>query len=125
MHDRSEWTKGDGGPKTIKNRTYKDLVEFTRPCATCGQPFSIFVTKRIASGHADSNSFALKNCEAHRRNKMAADTQELKDAIEIRDIELDVLRTKVADLEARLAKYELPAALASVQNNLQKLPWEG
>ncbi len=45
---------------------------------TCEKLFSIFVTAKIANGHADSNSFGLKNCEEHRRNKPAADLTEIE-----------------------------------------------
>src|SRR5437868_13201993 len=83
MHDRSEWTRGPSGPQTIKTasgkmRTYANLAEFKRPCATCGELFSIYVTPKIAAGHADSNSFGLKNCEKHRRNRSLADSDELE-----------------------------------------------
>lgn len=78
MHDRTEWTRGTTGPQTIKGKRYDNLTEFHRPCATCEEPFSIFVTPKIASGAADSNSFGLKNCERHRLNKSTADVDMLR-----------------------------------------------
>lgn len=78
MHDRTPWTRGPDGPKFIKNRTYRNLVEFSRPCATCQKPFSILVTNKIASGTADSNSFGLKNCPEHRRSSVRVDNTELE-----------------------------------------------
>ena len=65
MHDRSEWTRTGITVPYAKGKKY--MIEFRRPCKQCGEPFPIFVTDRIASGAADSNSFALVNCEAHRR----------------------------------------------------------
>jgi hypothetical protein len=67
MQDRSAWTRVAEGPKYIRGRDYSHLIEFRRPCSTCGEPFSIFVTRRIADGGADTNSFGLVNCDAHRR----------------------------------------------------------
>lgn len=60
MKDRASWELGA--------TDHRNLVEFSRPCATCGVVFSIFVTQRIASGMADTNNFGLRNCEKHRRS---------------------------------------------------------
>jgi hypothetical protein len=128
MHDRSEWERGTPGPKTIKGREYKNLIEFKRPCASCGEPFSIYVTSKIANGHADSNSFALKNCEKHRRNRSAADESEVETLrtanVTMRE-ELtglyEQVRTQFEELQickAKLAQYELPAALVEQAANM-------
>jgi hypothetical protein len=69
MQDRSAWTRVAEGPKYLRGRDYLHLIEFRRPCSTCGEPFSIFVTRRIADGEADTNSFGLVNCDAHRRTR--------------------------------------------------------
>jgi len=45
---------------------HRNLFEYSRPCATCGAPFSIFVTRRIAIGEASTHNFALVNCTLHR-----------------------------------------------------------
>lgn len=131
MHDRSDWTQGNGGPKTLGNRTYKNLTEFTRSCATCKKPFSIFVTGKIAAGHADSNSFGLKNCPEHRRNRSMAqgiDTDTLRMANNVMKAELEGLYARDKDLfaevqalKARLSKYELQPAMIAAQS---KMPWE-
>jgi hypothetical protein len=114
MHDRSEWTRGEHGPVKIGRKTYNNLVEFTRPCQTCSEPFAVYVTTKIANGLADSNSFALKNCPKHRRNKSATDEQEVETLrtanITMRE-ELKGLYERVHELQARLAQYELPAAM--------------
>lgn len=140
MHDRTGWTRGaSNGDVQIKNnrtgamKTYKNLVEFKRPCAMCGEPFAIYVTRKIANGEADSNSFGLKNCEQHRRSS-------------IREVqpELETLRTtnatmkselaglyergnaqfgEIQELKARLAKYELQPAMEAAARPLA-FPWE-
>jgi hypothetical protein len=71
MQDRSAWARVAEGPKYLRGRDYSHLIEFRRPCSTCGEPFSIYVTRRIADGEADTNSFGLVNCEAHRYARMA------------------------------------------------------
>ena len=120
-HDRSEWTRGRSGELQIKNRTYKDLVEFTRPCASCGKPFSIFVTSKIAAGQADSNSFGLKNCPEHRRNTRTADTSETE-ALRMAN---SVMKAELDGLYARLAQYELqPAMKARAASDGLTFPWQ-
>lgn len=139
MHSREGWERGEAGPKIIKGKTYRDLTEFKRPCQKCGTLFSIFVTGKIAAGHADSNSFALRNCEQHRRVSGAANTElsQLRGAHDTMTAELEGLYSRVREqfeeiqiLKARLAKYELPEALAAVgceavQNTTpSKMPWD-
>lgn len=124
MHDRTEWTRGQAGDIKVKNRTYKNLVEFSRPCATCQKPFSIYVTNKIAGGHADSNSFGLKNCPEHRRNKATgdlSDVEALRMANSVMKQELAGLYARDKDqfaelqeLKARLASYELQGAMSAV-----------
>lgn len=129
MHDRSEWIKGTAGEVTLtvrgKNRTYKNLTPFSRPCAACGEMFSIHVTEKIAAGHADSNSFGLKNCEKHRRSHGPtvdhAELEKLRMINVTMKGELDGLYARDAEhfaeiqsLKARLAQYELPAAMATL-----------
>lgn len=124
MHDRSAWTRGRTGETEINGHTYKNLTEFYRPCATCGNNFSIYVTGRVAAGHADSNSFGLKNCEEHRRNRPKSDSDgpKLHAANVTMAEELKGLYARVQEqfeeiqrLKARLALYELPAAFAAAQ----------
>lgn len=125
MHDRTGWTKGRAGPKVIKGREYTNLVEFSRPCATCQKIFSIFVTNKIAAGHADSNSFGLKNCDQHRRNKASDDAElnTLRTANVTMREELSALYARdkaqfeeAQALKARLALYELPLAMEAAGN---------
>jgi hypothetical protein len=133
QHSREPWTRGLDGPKVIKGKVYKDLVEFSRPCTSCKQPFSIFVTRKIADGQADSNSFGLKNCPEHRRNKTAAaqeETDALRMANNVMKAELEglyardsALFAEVQELKAKLAKYELQPAMAAMPLTL-KMPWE-
>lgn len=140
MHDRSAWTRTAAGPVRIKNKTYDNLIEFKRPCNACGKPFSIYVTEKIASGRADTNSFRLVNCEAHRRNKSAGETSEAVNmANHTMKQELDGLYTRVKDqfeeiqtLKGKLAQYELQPAMAAIgcepiqntTNGALPFPWE-
>jgi len=143
MQNRDGWARTADGPKVVKGKTYKNLVEYTRLCSVCSESFSIFVTKKIALGHADSNSFGLRNCEKHRRSKLQATNSELSDlrtANVTMKAELDGLyeRVKVQFeeiqvLRASLAKYELPAALVLGQEQKvtasngvlpKALPWD-
>lgn len=127
MHDRTGWIRGSDGPHTIRNKTYKHLTQFTRACATCGQPFSIFVTPRVANGQADSNNFGLRNCEKHRGHGPAIDAHELellrsKDRTMSEELSGLYQRNKelaaeILELRTRLAKYEFPAAMAA-------FPWD-
>lgn len=132
MHDRTEWRQGQEGTKVINGRSYKNLTEFTRPCAACGERFSIFVTEKIALGHADSNSFGLKNCEAHRRSKTTVSDDTLQTSNQTMREELAGLYQRdkeqfaeIQTLKARLAAYELQGAMVGVANGAQnKMPWE-
>jgi ribosomal protein L37E len=101
MHDRSEWTRGAPGFGRKKN-----LVEFTRPCATCGKSFAIHVTEKIADGHADTNSFGLKNCEEHRRNNRPA-KRDLEAELAILYERDKAQFVEIQELRAKLAAYEL------------------
>jgi hypothetical protein len=125
MHDRTGWERGEIGAVVIKGKRYPKLVPFTRPCATCGQNFSIFVTEKIADGHADSNSFGLKNCEDHRRNRTAADNTELdmlRTANKTMSEELTAAYTQIRELQNRLNKYELQPAMAEIASSLGNWP---
>lgn len=133
MHDRTGWTRGNGGPQVIRGKTYTNLTEFTRTCAACNKPFSIFVTSKIANGHADSNSFGLKNCEEHRRNKSDGDVEKLRTANVTMNEELAALYARdraqfeeIQKLKARLAQYELQSAIGceAVQNTTSSGPAE-
>lgn len=100
MRDRTDWTRTAAGLGRKKN-----LVQFVRRCDACGNPFSILVTERIASGEADSNSFGLKNCEEHRRSNAAARNAEEELAVlKQRDKEQFA---EIQELKARLAAFEI------------------
>jgi len=129
FHDRSAWKRGEGGPQTIAGKNYKNLVEFSRPCKACGEPFSIFVTPKIAAGHADSNSFALKNCEKHRRGLRNANTAQLTELEQLR-LTVRNLRDEcnshisyIQELKAELMLYKPPTAREAIAS-VQKMPWQ-
>ena len=125
MRDRSEWIRGETGPQKIGTRSYKRLTEFSRPCATCKQPFSIFVTEKIAEGLADSNNFGLRNCEIHRRGAAPIDSEELE-SLRTKDRvmadELSGLYATIRDLKERLAKAEARPAAKTRPKDLT-FPW--
>lgn len=121
MRSREGWTRLPDAPVRAgkNNKLYKYLVSFSRPCAHCGEPFVIRVTKRIADGEADSNSFGLRNCEKHRRNSCAdplADEVVMKNNVMTEELQglygtVANLTAEVTELRRRLAQYELPAAM--------------
>ena len=127
MHDRSEWTEGTTGDHRIGKRKYNNLTEYSRPCKTCGARFSIFVTKKIADGFADSNSFGLKNCEKHRRGGGTPKNVQENDTVNLVNTtmkkELEAVYRENAELRARMAKYELQPAMERAAQ-AHKMPWE-
>ena len=140
MKDRTGWTRGDTGPQRIGSKTYQRLVEFTRPCSACKQPFSIFVTERIAEGLAESNNIGLRNCELHRRGGVPANNAELstlrhKDntmrdevaGLYAHNKELSAHAKKLDDevkaVKAKLAEYESRPSQPPKTPTV-KMPWE-
>lgn len=103
MQDRSAWTRVAEGPKYLRGRDYSHLIEFRRPCSTCGEPFSIYVTRRIADGGADTNSFGLINCDAHRRARKG-------------NAELPQTMAQLREENRRLR--------AVIEAQTRKMPWE-
>jgi hypothetical protein len=99
------------------------LTEFKRPCGVCGNKFSIYVTRRIADGHADSNAFGLVNCELHRR-KLTGNSEKavLRSKDRVMTQELNGLYVIERELRAEVMK--LLAENAALKNNLSKMPWE-
>lgn len=110
MHDRTGWTRGATGEVKLmikgREKTYKNLVEFKRPCASCGELFAIYVTPKIANEQADSNSFGLKNCEKHRRSSI----RDVQPELEKLRMENNTMRAELKGVYARLAQYELAPA---------------
>lgn len=106
-----------------KGKTYRGLVRFERPCATCRVPFGIFVTQGTADGEARNSSFGLRNCEKHRMKMVAPgagmpfdEAEKLRTANATMKEELtglyarnSALHSENEVLKARLATYELPS----------------
>lgn len=122
MHDRSEWERCGEGPRHLKGRSYKNLVEFRRPCKTCGTPFSIFVTPRIAEGIADTNSFALRNCDLHRRGSGNLELDTVRSRIALMSDEMQGLYTTERQLRDKLTVQDVE--IAKLKHKSQKMPWE-
>lgn len=121
MRDRSEWKRGDTGPVKVGKKKYPRLTEFSRPCATCKKPFSIYVTEKIAEGLADSNNFGLKNCEEHRRDGNPVELDNLRSKDKVMSDELSGLYETIRELKERLAQYELRPAMEAAKG---RMPWE-
>lgn len=52
---------------TLGKKQYRNMEEWSRPCAVCGGKFSIFVRASAASVNA---SFGLRTCKEHRGQKL-------------------------------------------------------
>src|SRR5580765_1811645 len=68
-HSRDGWECiGEHTSIQLQGKQYRNMKEWSRPCAICGVKFSIYEK----SGSADANSrFGNKTCEVH-RNLLAA-----------------------------------------------------
>lgn len=117
---RDAWTREFGAhDRTVGNKTYRNLVLFTRPCATCGAKFGIYVTQAVAEGHKSNNNFGLKNCEVHRSG--TADREELSalrfykqtTAAELTELYArnKALFEELQVCKAKLAQFDLPAMM--------------
>lgn len=111
---------------TLGKKQYRNMEEWSRPCATCKTSFSIFV--RQNSTGINSN-FGYRNCKDHRGNRVSVDgavvdnaeLETLRSANNIMKEELDGLYAEAKELRASLAKYELQPAL--VAQSEKKFPW--
>lgn len=136
---RDAWARVDGVHEIRKNgRHYKNLVGYVRPCATCGEPFTIHVSQAVANGQASNNNFGLKNCELHRQTMVDKnEVEKIRSANVTMAAELTAVYARnkalfeeLQVMKARLAQYELTPALAAIaavdttNSALPKLPWE-
>lgn len=136
---RDAWLRSDGVHEIEKNgRHYKNLVRFVRPCASCGEPFAIFVSQAVANGNATNNNFGLKNCELHRQTMVDKnEVEKIRSANVTMAAELTAVYARNKTLfeemqviKARLAQYELTPALAAAgavdttNSVLPKMPWD-
>jgi len=55
-----------------KNKVYRNMVRFERPCRTCQEPFGIYVNEHCADNEGHNSNFGLRNCEKHRMRMVAA-----------------------------------------------------
>jgi hypothetical protein len=120
MASKDGWTHDRDHDKVqLGKKQYRNMEEWARPCAVCGEKFSIFV--RANSG--TNSSFGLRTCKVHRgerpgANGMAApgEVDALRTANATMREELDGLYVQLKELRDRLAKYELPAVMAVVSS---------
>jgi hypothetical protein len=138
MSKRDGWERQIGTVEIDngKGKTYRNMVRFIRPCATCGEAFEIHVTESCADGAAHNSSFGLRNCAKHRMKMTpsgdGSEIERLRMANSIMKQELDYLYASERELKARLAKYESTTAFNPkeslarelARNGKPKVPWE-
>jgi hypothetical protein len=124
VHDRSTWTRGGAGPRHIRGRNYKNLIEFTRPCKTCGVNFSVYVTEKIADGGGDSNVFGLRNCEIHRGSNGDLHLVAQRGKEKMMAEELKGMYSIEQELRNRIDQLRHENAMLEAKINSRKMPWE-
>lgn len=142
------WTGGEPVTKRWRG-DFIHLYRVRRPCKTCAGEISIDVTKRALQGFSKNAGLLLRNCPTCREARKAggpgsrggtsrptvdaipfatiappgAELERLGMMISTMREELDGLYVQNRDLRERLAKYELPAAMAEVARET-KMPWD-
>lgn len=151
MPSKEGWTHDlDHDKITLGRKAYRNMEEWSRPCAVCGEKFSIFVR---ASGGVINSSFGLRTCKVHRGERPGAygsaapgEVQTLRSAnVTMREEltglyermreqfeELQVCKAKLASFYANAEPFVLSPEVVGcepVQNTTNsalpsKLPWE-
>lgn len=121
----------------LGRKEYRNMEEWTRPCAVCGEAFSIFV--RANGNGLVNSSFGLRTCQKHRGEKPGVggvpapgEFDALRTANATMREELDGLYVRLREVfeelqvcKAKLSAYELQPAMAAIKcEAVQKLPWE-
>lgn len=140
MPSKEGWThERDHDKVTLGKKQYRNMEEWSRPCALCGNPFSIFV--RTGAGELNS-SFGLRTCKDHRGQKIPGgsvtdgpEIEALRMSNAVMKQELDgayaqakTLFEENQVLKARLARYELQGAIQEHATNSEPasnltFPW--
>lgn len=124
MPNKDGWTMDREHEKiTLGKKNYRNMEEWSRPCAVCGAKFFIYTQAKASN---INSSFGLKTCAAHRGQRPGA-VQGLPDPNEFERLrtananmtqELAELHPynkelfeEVQRLKARLATYELQGAM--------------
>lgn len=128
------WNGGESVTKHWRG-VFVHLYRVHRPCKTCGITITLDVTKAALQGFKQNAGLLLRNCPECRkirkeggtgsRGGHSRPTVDESEAMAQRTMkeELDGCYATIKDLRDRLAKYELPLAIAkSVLPN--RLPWE-
>lgn len=143
------------------------LYRVARTCKSCGAEITIDVTKKALQGFSQNAGLLMKNCPACRALRkgggpgsrggtsrprvenpppeQADELETLRTANSTMKAELEGLYGMVRELNERLAKYELPAAMQQMaaegmaavrtqftaegvksthENNVKKMPWD-
>jgi hypothetical protein len=147
MPSKDGWTnERDHDKITLGKKQYRNMEEWSRPCAVCGEKFSIFV--RAAAGAVNA-SFGLRTCKEHRGQKTGAagvlvsseQVDELKKELaEAYEVSMNHMQEKgeiarkyeaafaeiqalKAELHAFKSKHELGPAMEAAKNNSKIFPW--
>lgn len=135
MPSKDGWTlEREHERVTLGRKSYRNMEEWSRPCAVCGEKFSIFTNMNSAG---TNSSFGLKTCKEHRGQKVGGGVimgEEYAQILQERDEAWATnteLLTQNAELRRRLAQYELPEALrqaaaepATGGGLHSRMPWE-
>lgn len=132
MPTKEGWTHDrDHDKVTLGRKQYRNMEEWSRPCAICGTRFSIFT--RTGAEYVNS-SFGLITCKEHRGIKPEAgsvvDYTELENLRAFKSVTEEELagvymhnrelQAQVDALTTRLAQYELQPAMEKAQ---KEFPW--
>lgn len=89
---------------TLGKKQYRNMEEWSRPCAVCGEKFNIFVR---ANANAVNASFGLRTCKEHRGQRVGAA------GVVISTEETDTLKKELA--EAYEANAEMSSSAAGLR----------
>jgi hypothetical protein len=156
MPSKDGWThERDHDKVTLGRKQYRNMQEWSRPCAICGEKFTIHVR---ASDDVVNSSFGLRTCKNHRGQKIGGGVvvatdealraaylkleethsmlverweglqplyDELQQFYGVQLKEIAELKRENADLRTRLSRYELGPRLAAIQTTPQPIVLEG
>lgn len=143
MPSKDGWTHDRDHDKVqLGKKQYRNMEEWSRPCAVCGEKFSIYVRGNAPGGLVNS-SFGLRTCRTHRGEKPGTagmpapgEVDTLRTANATMSEELTGLYARLREqgdtidmLQDMLSRYELGPAMAAaaaayVKPVQLKMPWE-
>ena len=141
------WSGGEAVTKWWRGK-FIHLYRLRKNCAQCGKEMTLDVTKAAIAGEAKNAGLLLRNCPTCRGLRKAggpgsrggksrptaeslppiatgapgSELERLGMMISTMREELAGLYDQLRDARERLAKYELPAAMAAISE--RKMPWD-